>query len=56
MKSENITVTHYRLELTEDEAKWLKGIMQNPLSENEDPRFEDPKDAAMRSKFWDALQ
>lgn len=38
------------LKLSEREAQWLKGLMQNPLSEDEGK-----EDAAMREVFWDAL-
>ena len=43
------------LTLTEDEARWLKSIVQNPLWVD-DPNEEDPRDKDMRSRFWVALE
>lgn len=31
------TIKIVKLELSEDEAKWLKAVMQNPLVEDESP-------------------
>lgn len=41
------------LELTEDEAHWLHGVMQNPLW-GEHPDNDTEYDRAMRRKFFDA--
>ncbi len=44
------------LTLNEDEARWLKGIMQNPLFvEDGNPEKENPVDRKYRQIFWDAL-
>ena len=43
------------LTLNEEEARWLKGILQNPLWVDS-PDEEDPYDRAMRGKYWDALK
>jgi len=37
--------------LSQDEAKWLKDVMQNKLHPNESP-----EDAMMRKKYFDILQ
>lgn len=47
--NENNTVT-YTLTLTEQEKEWLKGLMQNPLYENEEFYDQD-----MRYTFWSGL-
>lgn len=47
----NLQVT---LVLTAEEAKWLNGVMQNPLSDNYDPEFEDSYDKKMREAFFEA--
>jgi len=44
------------LALNEEEAIWLKGMVQNPLSNDPDLVNEDPKNAKMRKRFWDALE
>lgn len=49
--STQVTVT---LVLTAEEAKWLNGLMQNPLSDNCDPDREDPYDREMRKAFFEA--
>jgi len=38
------------LKLSEQEARWLKAVVQNPLSEDEGK-----VDSEMRQVFWDAL-
>lgn len=40
----------YSLLLTEDEARLLKGMVQNPLSNTEDPRV-----TQLRSDIWKGL-
>ncbi len=44
-----VTVT---LQLNEDEAKWLKGIVQNPLHNGEETKT----DTHMRQELWLALE
>lgn len=51
-KEQVITIT---LKLNQQEANWLKGWMQNPLTPNHDPSEEDEYDRAMRLNFWNAL-
>lgn len=47
----HITVT---LTLEEEEALWLKGLVQNPIGCTPD---QEPKDQAeMRRRFWEALK
>lgn len=48
----NTTVT---LVMDGFQAKWLKAVMQNPLSNDPDPANEDPQNRKMRLEFWDAL-
>ena len=52
MKSE--TVSDIKLTLNNEEALWLKSIMQNPLF-SESPDTEDIQDKEMRKIFWKAL-
>ena len=47
-KEINVTLT-----LTEDEAIWLKGIMQNPIHSDIDD--ESDRDRDNRSALWEAL-
>jgi len=42
------------LNLTEDEAQWLQGVMQNPLH-GARPETELKGDKQMRKKFWEAV-
>lgn len=44
------------LVLQQDEATWLKEIMQNPLTDSGNPEHEDPEDAKYRKAFFKALQ
>lgn len=55
MRFEVKTVKSIILDLNEDEAKWLKGVMQNPLN-GKAPDEEDPIDKAIRYKFFGALK
>lgn len=48
------TTTQVTLELTTEEANWLHGLMQNPLSEDCNPAHEDPYDKKMREAFFNA--
>jgi len=47
--------TTYTLTLGEDEAKWLRGLVQNPIYV-ENPEDEPDMDAEMRHRFWLALK
>jgi hypothetical protein len=49
MKSTITTTVVVSLELTQDEAEWLHGVMQNPFYEHETK-----EDAEMREQFWKA--
>ena len=44
----------YILRLSEEEAEWLTGIMQNPLH-GETPTDENIEDRKMRAKFYETL-
>ena len=48
------TSVEVTLVLTAEEAKWLNGIMQNPLSDNYDPEYENLVDKQMRKAFFEA--
>jgi hypothetical protein len=50
MKSKHITEKKVRLELTEQEAEWLKSYLQNSLCDDESQQ-----DSNMRKIFFDAL-
>ena len=57
MKSK-ITSTEitYHLELNEEDAHWLRTLMQNPIGVADgNPAHEDPVDSMYRKMFWDAL-
>lgn len=45
-----VTIT---LELTEQEARYIKGLVQNPIGE---PDSEDPTHKIMRKNIWDSLE
>ena len=52
---ESKTTKYLELTLSETEAKWLKGIMQNPLFvENLDD--ESSIDTEMRYRFWKTVE
>lgn len=44
------------LELTVEEAKWLHELMRNPLTEDQNPDYEDPYDKNMREAFFVATK
>ena len=44
----------YTLEFTQEDAMWLKSIMQNPLN-CVHPDDEHPTDKAKREELWNAL-
>lgn len=44
----------YTLEFTQEDAKWLKSVMQNPLN-CVNPEDEDHIDKAKRKELWEAL-
>lgn len=51
-------VTHkmeISLIMSEEEAQWLNGVMQNPIY-GDSPEHEPEEDAAMRLKFFDATK
>lgn len=48
------TALQVNLELTVEEAKWLHGVMQNPLSSDPNPENEDSYDRKMREGFFKA--
>jgi len=54
MKSNKVIKEVTHLELDKDEAKWLMGLMQNPIHVT-DPNAESFKDKEMRKKFWQVL-
>jgi hypothetical protein len=41
--------------LSEDEARWLKNIMQNPLNVSQDPSDEDVRDRNFRHNIFNSL-
>lgn len=49
------TKKSYKLDLTPEEAKWLKSIMQNPLVDNNNPDSEEPEDKEYRETMFYAL-
>lgn len=53
MKSKKITQEIVILKLEENEAKWLKDLVQNPIGCEPDEEDKDSKE--IRKKFWDAL-
>lgn len=55
MKSEVVTMRVQTLILTDAEANWLKGTMQNPLWVDH-PDQEQPFDKQMRKSFFDAVE
>lgn len=55
MKSQRKIAITYILELNEEEASWLRGIVQNPLFDYEDLEEEPLRDKEMRLKIFDAL-
>ncbi len=50
MDSTKKTITEITLILSEDEARWLKGLMQNPIIGDESS-----KDGEICRLFWDEL-
>ena len=53
MKTKVSMKTVITLELTVEEARWLRGVVQNPIGI--DPLDEPAEDKEMRRVFWDAL-
>lgn len=49
------TKTKITLTVNEDEAEWLKGVLQNPMTENGDPSLEHEEDKEYRKLWWDAV-
>ena len=54
MKSRAIKNVGARLILNNDEAKWLKSLMQNPIGCS--PDEEENDDKQIRAAFWKALK
>ena len=54
MKVRLDVVTNINLELTEEEAKWLKAVVQNPLH-GQQAGEEISEDTDMRARFFNAL-
>jgi len=52
IRREQIEIT---LKLTKEEAKWLKEIMQNPISHQQIEGGEREEDNVMRNQFWNVL-
>lgn len=42
------------IQLTDEQAVWLHGVMQNPLSEDPNPANEDPADKSNRRAIYEA--
>lgn len=51
-KKELIEIT---LQLTKEEAEWLKGVMQNPISHRTHPGSESEESENIRERFWFTL-
>ena len=47
--------TTYILRLEEREARWLRGLMQNPIVKENLPLNEDKTDREMRELYFNAL-
>lgn len=56
MKSHIDVKTQVTLLLSEEEARWLKGIMQNPFFQYENQSDEPQIDRDMRFKFFEAVE
>lgn len=52
MNAASRITTEVTLCLTEEEAKWLKDVMQNPINNFEK---EEKKDRTIRESFWATL-
>lgn len=50
MISEKRIEVHTHLRLNDEETEWLKGLLQNPLT-----NAEDPQTTMMRERFFNAL-
>ena len=53
MKGEIHTSVQYHITLNQEEAYWLRGLMYNPLNDEEE---ETDRDKTMRKKLWNALK
>lgn len=56
MESEIENTTVVTLRLQEDEALWLRGLVQNPIYAYEKPEDEPEEDMKMRGRFFEALK
>jgi hypothetical protein len=54
MKATKETVVSIVLELDEEDAHWLRGVMQNPLH-GQEPGEEDPEEQRRRHDLWTEL-
>ena len=54
MKANIETQVQTTLVLNEEEARWLKGLVQNPLWVDH-PDDENPTEKRIRESFWNAL-
>lgn len=55
MKAIEQTRKTFHLTLQEEEAEWLRGVMQNPLY-GQTPEEESEEDNRMRRAFFDAVK
>lgn len=55
MQTKTYVEKTYVLELTEQEAIWLRGLMQNPFN-GDTPEEELEQDKEMRFKFFSAVE
>ena len=55
IKNKVHTMKTYVLELNEEEATWLRGLMQNPFN-GQSPDEEDKRDSQLRRAFFDAVE
>ena len=53
MKASTFTNTVVTLEMSVDEARWLKAVVRNPVDY---PLDETAEDKEIRCTFWDALE
>lgn len=55
VKSERVETVTYKLSLTQDQANWLRSVMQNPLH-GQSAQTELLEDVQMRLDFFEALK
>jgi hypothetical protein len=54
-RKEQLVITT-TLVLNKEETAWLHTVMQNPIGDTPDPKYEDPVDRVMRQMFWTATK